>query len=82
MCVFLTQLTLQVAELVVLHVFVLAEEVLVHVSPSEQPHVRVVRNGPVRLVGAVQRRALSLGLHRRHQERHAEQPQQLLVSTQ
>lgn len=75
----LTQLVLQVTVLVVLHVFVLAEEVLVHVPPAEQPHVRVVRDGPVSLVGAVEGRALGFGLHRRHHERDAEQPQQLLV---
>lgn len=74
----LTQLALQVAVLVVLHVFLLAEEVLVHVSPSEQPHVRVVRDGAVRVVRSVQRCTLGLGLRRRYQERNAEQPQQLL----
>lgn len=74
----LTQLVLQVAVLVVFNVFVLVEEVLVDVSPSEQPHIRVVSDGPVRVVGPVQSCTLSLGLRRRHQERHAEQPQQLL----
>lgn len=74
----LTQPALQVAELVVLHVFVLAEEVLVDVSPSEQPHVRVVRDGAVRVVRSVQSRTLGLGFCRRHQEWNAEQPQQLL----
>lgn len=77
----LTQLVLQVAVLVVFNVFVLAEEVLVDVSPSEQPHIRVVCDGPVCVVGPVQSCALSLGLRRRHQERHAEQPQQLLEPT-
>lgn len=75
----LTQLALQVAVLVVLHVFALAEEVLVDVSPSEQPHVRVVRDGAVCVVRSVQRCTLGLGLRRRNQERNAEQPQQLLV---
>lgn len=76
-----TQLVLQVAVLVVFNVFVLAEEVLVDVSPSEQPHIRVVRDGPVCVVGPVQSCTLSLGLRGRHQERHAEQPQQLLEPT-
>lgn len=80
MSVTLTQLVLQVAVLVVLHVFVLAEEVLVNVPSSEQPHVRVVGDGPVGLVGAVQRRTLSLGLHRSHEKRNTKQPQQLLFS--
>lgn len=75
----LTQDVLQVAVLEIFHVFVLAEEILVDVPPSEQPHVRVVGDGPVRVVGPVQSRALGLGLHRRHQEGHAEEPQQLLV---
>lgn len=75
----LTQDVLQVAVLEIFDVFVLAEEVLVDVSPSEQPHIRVIGDGPVRVVGPVQCCALSLGLHRRSQERHAKEPQQLLV---
>lgn len=76
----LTQLVLQVTELVVFNMFVLAEEVLVDVSPSKQPHVWVVRDGTICVVGAVECCTLSLGLHRRHNERHAKQPQQLLAS--
>lgn len=49
-------------------------------SPSEQPHIRVIGDGPVRVVGPVQSGALSLGLHRCDQERHAEEPQQLLAT--
>lgn len=74
----LTQLALHVTVLVVLHVFVLAEEVPVDVSASEQPHVRVVRDGAVRVVRSVQRCTLGLGFCRCNQERNAEQPQQLL----
>ena len=74
----LTQLVLQVTVLVVFNIFVLAEEVLVDVSSSKQPHVRVVRDGPVCLLSAVECCTLSLGLRRSHQVRHAEQPQQLL----
>lgn len=76
----LTELALQVAVLVMFDIFVLAEEVLVNVTSSEQPHVRVVCDGPVRVVGPIERRTLSLGLHRSHQIWDAEQPQQLLVS--
>lgn len=76
----LTQNVLQVTVLEILHIFVLAEEILVDVPPSEQPHVRVVGDGPVRVVGPVQSCALGLSLHRCDQERHAKEPQQLLVT--
>lgn len=76
----LTQLVLQVTVLVVFHIFVLVEEVFVYMSPSKQPHVWVVCDGPMSVVSAVERRALSLGLRRGHKERYAKQPQQLLVS--
>lgn len=78
----LTQNVLQVAVLEIFNIFVLAEEILVDVSPSEQPHIRVVGDGPVRVVGPVQSCALGLGLHRCNQERHAKEPQQLLVTEQ
>lgn len=77
----LTELALQVAVLVMFNIFVLAEEVLVNVTSSEQPHIRVVGDGPVRVVGPIERRTLSLGLHRSHQIWDAEQSQQLLVSS-
>lgn len=76
----LTQLALQVTVLVVFNIFVLAKEVLVDVSPSKQPHVWVVRDGPVCVFSAVECCTLSLGFRRCHNERHAKQPQQLLVS--
>lgn len=74
----LTQLALQVTVLIVFDVFVLAEEVLVDVSASKQPHVRVVRDGSMGVVVSVQSSTLSLGLHRRDQERNTEELQQLL----
>lgn len=76
----LTQNVLQVTVLEIFNIFVLAEEVLVDVSPSEQPHVRVIGDGPVCVVGPVQSCALSLGLHRCNEERHAKEPQQLLAA--
>lgn len=76
----LTQDVLQVAVLEIFNVFVLAEEILVDVSPSEEPHIGVVGDGPVRVVVPVQSRTLSLGLHRRNQKGHAKEPQQLLVT--
>lgn len=78
----LTQLVLHVHRLVMLHVFVLVEEVLVDVSAAEEPDVAVVGDGAVRLVQTVQRRTLGFGLHRRHDERHTEQTQQLLKPSQ
>lgn len=76
----LTQNVLQVAVLEIFNIFLLAEEVPVDVSPSEQPHVRVIGDGPVCVVGPVQSCALSLRLHRRNEERHAKEPQQLLAA--
>lgn len=74
----LTQNVLQITVLEIFNIFVLAEEILVDVSPSEQPHIRVIGDGPVCVVGPVQSCALSLSLHWRNQERHAKEPQQLL----
>lgn len=76
----LTQYVLQVTVLEIFNIFVLAEEILVDVSPSEEPHVGVVGDGPVRVVIPVQSCTLSLGLHRRNQKGHAKEPQQLLVA--
>lgn len=74
----LTQNILQVTVLEIFDIFVLAEEILVDVSPSEQPHIRVIGDGPVCVVGPVQSCALSLSLHWCNQEGHAKEPQQLL----
>lgn len=76
----LTQNVLQVTVLEIFDIFVLAEEILVDMSPTKQPHIRVIGDGPVRVVAPVQSCALSLGLHWCNQERHAKELQQLLVT--
>lgn len=77
----LTELVLNIQKLEVFHIFVVVEEVFVDVSPSKQPDVTVVSNGAVSLVRPFQSCTLSFGFHRGYDERHPEQPQQLLIQT-
>ncbi len=78
----LTQFLLDLPAAEELKVAVLIEEVLVDGDTTEEPDVAVVGDGPGSLARGVEEGALRLGLARRHDERDAEETQQVLAEKQ